>query len=240
MDASQHGPQTIGGPPPPITPQPARRHSGCWTYVAIGCVALVVLAVVGGILAYLGVQRFVGGVVEEYTDPAPAETSFLEAPAGDGAAVVERVNTFVAAVERDQSPPPLALSEHDVNLLIQHHPLLQDVAGKIQVAIDGDRITARAAIPLDELGRLFKGRYLNGTFAFRLELVAGRLVIFVESADVGGRQLPDEIMSALRGRNLAEDANRDPDISRALERLGSITVHDGQIVIAPKRSGDAG
>lgn len=233
MSTDQNRLQTTGGPPPPITPGAAPRSSGCWKYLAIGCVVLVVLAVVGGILTYYGVRHFVGGMVEEYTDPAPAPLPVVEAPPGDGSAVVERVEAFAAAVERGESPPPLVLSGQDVNLLIEHHPEWRKLAGKVHVAIEGDQITARAALPLDELGWLFKGRYLNGTFAFRVELVQGRLVLFVDSADVNGRQLPDEIMNALRGRNLAEDANQDPDVRRALEKIGSIAVRDGNLVITP-------
>lgn len=81
---------------------------------------------------------------------------------------------------------------------------------------------------------MFEGRYLNALATFRLELAAGRLAIFIDSAEVAGQPLPEEIMSALRAKNLAEKANQDPKAVAILDQLESVAVKDGNLTIVPK------
>jgi hypothetical protein len=103
------------------------------------------------------------------------------------------------------------------------------------VAVEEDKISGQASIPLDNLGGMFKGRYLNGAATFSVQLSAGRLMIFLDSLSVRGKPLPDQIMTNLRGTNLAENANNNPESSQMFQKIESIDVQGGKVCIVPKQ-----
>lgn len=116
-------------------------------------------------------------------------------------------------------------------MLIQKTPAW---ANKIYVGIDGDRLTGEASIPLEEFGSLFKGRWLNGSASFSVSTITGRLVGFIDTLSVRGKPVPDSFMRAIRSRNVAEQASAEPKVAEVLQKLDSVTVRDGQIVIKAK------
>jgi len=212
----------------------APQRGGCWKYGAIGCAVALVLAVVVGIIAFWGVRRFVTNLTEQYTATTPMELPRVEAREDEGEAVVERVDAFTGALKHHGTPQPLVLTARDINILINRHPDWKALAGKVFVSIEDDKISGQTSIPLDGLGKLFAGRYLNGSASFRVEMTAGRLLVFIESVTVGGEPLPEELVNALKAENLAKDVNKQPESRAVLQQLESITVRDGRLTIVPK------
>lgn len=224
----------------PITPssvgdtQSTKKKRGCWKIAAVGCICALLAGAVGGYLAYRGIKGVVTGIAEKYTFSAPEELPPLVATDAECAGVLDRVNEFARALGANDASPPLVLSGRDINILINRHPNWKAMAGKVHVTIDGDQVHGQVSIPLDDLGRMFKGRYLNGTAVFRVGMTAGRLLVFMDSVDVGGKELPEEFLSALRSKNLAEDLNKEPKARALLDKLASITVRDGALILEPK------
>ena len=108
--------------------------------------------------------------------------------------------------------------------------------GKVYVEIEGDKLHGQASLPLGDLGPMFKGRWLNGSVVFRVEMTAGRLLVFIDSLEVKGKALPEEFMKSLRAKNFAENANQDPKTAELLQKLESITVRDGRVRVTPKQA----
>lgn len=210
------------------------NNRGCGKYIAIGCISVLLLAAIGGFSAYLGIKGFISGMTEKYTYTTPLELPSVDVSEDEAEAVLERVATFTKALKQDGHPSPLMLTSRDINILIDRHPDWTYMAGKVYVTIEDDRIHGQTSIPLDDFGGMFKGRYLNGSAVFRLDMTAGRLLVFIDSVEIGGKALPEEVMSTLRATNLADDTNMDPDAAAILQKLDSITVRDGSLSIVAK------
>ncbi len=211
------------------------KKSGCVKYCAIGCAVVLVLAVVGGFIAYRGVKGYVSTMVTQYAATEPQKLPTVECTEQEVADVVARIEDFTGNLKADRPAPELSLTSKDVNMLIEKYPKLKDVAGKAHIEIEGDKIGGDVSVPLDQLGEMFKGRYLNGSATFRVEMSAGRLMMFIDSLNIKGQPLPDDFMRTLKMKNLAEEACKNPDFAAMVDKLESITVRDGTIMVTPKK-----
>jgi hypothetical protein len=216
---------------PPIPPKP---RSGCWKYGGIGCLIIIILAVIGGYFAYKGVKGVLGELTEKYTSIKPMDLPKLDAAQDEVATTMERVGSFTNALKGGTPTEPLTLNSRDINVLIQNHPQWKEMAGKVYVTIDGDQMKGQISIPLGEMGKMFEGRFLNGSASFNIGMEAGRLLMFINSADVGGKAIPEEIMNGIRSKNLAEKSYEKPEVAAMMKKLESITVKDGSMIITPK------
>lgn len=206
---------------------------GCGKGIAIGCASILVLAAIGGFFAYRGIKGFIAEMTEKYTYTTPLELPRVDVSEDEAKAVLERLDIFTKALNQKGQPSALVLTARDINVLIHRHPGWTNMAGKVYVTIEEDRLHGQVSIPLDDVGDMFTGRYLNGSAVFRIDMSAGRLLVFIDSVIVGETAIPEEFMSALRAKNLAEDVNKDPDSTELLQKLDSITVRDGSLSIVP-------
>lgn len=213
--------------------QPKNQSRGYLKYVAIGCAVVILLIAVGGFFVYKGIKSFLSGVSEKYTSDQPMVLPTVDASEDEALAIMDRVEVFTDALNRNASPSPLILNSRDINVLVNNHPKWVKLAGKAYMTIDGERIKGQISIPLDEVGNLFEGRYLNGSAVFRFGMSSGRLLAFIDSIEVGGKPIPEEFMGTIRAQNFAEKANEDPDVIAVLEKLESITIRDGSLVVTP-------
>ncbi len=215
----------------PVAPP---KRGGCAKPIGIGCAVVLLVLAIGGFMAYRAVRGVAERLVAEYTDPAPRALPVLTIDDDEAALVLRRVSDFSAALKENRAAAPLVLSSRDVNVLIQRHPDWTNLAGKVHVSIEGDRIGGQASLALGGAGRLLSGRYLNGSVTLRAGLAAGRLLLFVDAAEVKGRAVPESVMKAIRAKNLAEKAQTDPDVTATIGRLESIEVRDGFLRLDPK------
>ena len=215
-------------------PHQQKPRSGCWKYGAIGCLVIILLAIIGGYFAYKGIKRIVSEMADEYASMEPMELPAVDASAVEVAAVLDRVESFSNALQKDDLSEPLILTGRDINILINNHPKWNEMSGKTYVTIERDQMKGEISIPLGEFGTMLEGRYLNGSAIFRIGMESGALLLFVDSAEVGGKVLPEEIMTVLRKENLAKRPNERSDVEEVFEKLESITVKDGSLIISPK------
>jgi len=225
---------------PPVEPTPptaptAPKKSNAGKYIAIGCLSIIVLAAVGGYLAYRGIKGVIVRVADQYTSTEPLQLPEVDVTDEQASTLLERVSTFTQELDAgDGTPPALTLTARDINTLIERHPEWSEVSDKLRVSIEGDRIHGQTSIPLGGISSMLEGRYLNALAVFRLELSAGRLAVYLDSAEVGGNVLPEELMGPLRAENLAEKVNQDPDVAAILDKLQSVTIQNGTLSIVPK------
>ncbi len=210
------------------------KKGGCWKYVLIGLAVMLVLSIIGGYLAYEGAVGFLSTMSEKYTDTTPDELPIVDATREEVDYVFERVAAFAEALMEDRAPSPLELSARDINILIQRHPEYADITeGAVHVTIEEDEVHGQISLPLGDYADMFAGRWLNGSAIFRIDISAGRLQVFMESAIVRGEPLSEEIMSILRSDNLAKNVNRDEETAAIIEKLDSIIVQGGVLTVYP-------
>lgn len=204
-------------------------------YFKIFSLSILLLVVAGGIFAYIGMKSVVSGMIENYTDVLPMELPRVDASEKEVALVLKRADAFLEALRDNETPPTLTMTSREINILINRHPEWQGLAGRAHVSIEDDIIISQAAFPLGKLNTHLKGRFLNGSAQLHINMMSGRLMLFMDSMEIGGKALPKAYMNSLRSKNFAEDLNKDPDKAAFLQKLSSIDVRDGRLIIVPKQ-----
>jgi hypothetical protein len=222
------------------TTPPKKR--GCFFY---GCLTLLILTVVLGVAAFLAARYAlskVNALVEQYTDTRPATLPKVEMDPADYEKLAQRLEEFKAGLEGQQEVAALALTAQDLNGLIANHPDLKALKDRLYVTIDGDQVKGQISMPLAEWAGVpglsgMQGRYLNGAAAFKVSLDAGVLDLHILSLEVKGTPLPEPVLAALRGENLAKDLTRDPKTAEALQKLERLEVSEGTVTLKARSSG---
>jgi hypothetical protein len=220
--------------PPGLEPydavvEPPPKERGCFFY---GCIIASVLAVLmllalalGG---YFGYKAYLG-FVQQYTSTARVALPKVEMPEAQREALLERFRAFRKALEKGEDAEPLVLTGDELNVLLAGNA---DVADKVHFIIEGDVLKGEVSLPLSGLGLPgLKGRYFNGKATFLASLRDGQLDVRIDSAEVNGKPISEQIMTELRNTNMAQDAAKDPDNARFLNKLDSIEIEDGKITI---------
>jgi len=217
---------------PKFTPEPPQalpKQRGCFFY---GCLIASVLAVLMVILVAaltFFAYRFATRMIEEYTSTTPRDLPKVLMPAEQRQTLKERVEAFRKAVEAGTSTEPLVLTSEDLNALIEENAELK---GLIYVKVEQDEVKGLVSIPLDKLGLpMVRGRYLNGEADLKASLSNGVLIVTLDSIEVNGKKVPDEVMKGIRQQNLAKDAYKDEKTSEMIRKLESLEIKDGKIIL---------
>jgi hypothetical protein len=202
-----------------------------------------VLAVVLGVGGFFAVRYFLDKMVEvgeRYSETTPMPLPASSMPAAEYQQLAQRVREFVTAANAKKGAAPLVLDSDDLNALIANHPDWELLRGKAHVGLVGDRVEAEVSVPLDELlGGLpgtskLQGRYLNGKATLTVGLADGVLDVSVQALRVKGEDLPPNVIAELRGRNLLEGVQANPQIERLEDWIESFAVKDGELTVRAK------
>jgi hypothetical protein len=211
-----------------------KKGGGCGKFVLIGCAVLLVLGAAGAIGAYFVVKGALTKFVEAYTSTEPLEIPVVEMPEDEVQNLVARVDRFKQAVEDGQPTEPLALTGTEINAILQNDPDFEGVGDKVYVTVEGDTIRGEISIPLEDLTGFGEGRYVTGSGEFNVSLVGGQPVVFLKSLTVNDKTVPQEVMQEFSQENLAKEMANDPQFKPVLDKLKSIEIEEGKLVITPK------
>jgi len=214
-----------------MTDQPTKTGRGCLFYGGIAATVLILLIIAGAIVGLRQAKKMLG----DFTDSAPRALPTVDVSPEQTAELRKRVENFRNDVRAARSPAPLSLSADEINKLIATDPDLAPLKGTLYVAaIEGDHIKVQISAPLDQLGLpIFRGRYLNGDGTFTISLRGGLLYLKALEIFVRGKPIPENYMQVIHGQNLAKPLNENPRVSVALDKLKSIELKDGKLVIIP-------
>ena len=223
--------------PPPVTTasEPAKRR-GCFFY---GCITVLIVMVLVGIAFFFAVRyglNKIAAIVEQYTETTPMALPTVQVSASDYQQLDKRVTAFADAVNARKATPPLVLTGDEINALIANNPAWKGLKGKVYVTIEGDQIKGKVSIPMDDLAQVpllsrLKGRYLNGSAAFKVSLANGVLVVALQSLEAKGQSPSPQVMAQLKSVNFAQNSSQDPKTQEMIGRFESIQVKDGKIAI---------
>ena len=211
-----------------------KKKGGIGKIFAIGCLSIFLLGIVGSVAGYFWVKEALTGFMEEYTDTQARKLPELTLSLQEAAAIAERLDRFKAEVDQGTAVEPLILTGDDINGLIRTHPDWKELSGKVYVTIEDDQVKGEVSIPLSGLGFIQEGRFLNGSANFKVDLAAGRLMVFVEAVEVKGKPLPDKFMVKMGSENLAAEVNSKPELNAILQNLESVSVENGKLIFMPK------
>ncbi len=209
----------------------ADERGNCFLY---GCVTVVVICLLGGLVAFLSLRYMMSQVREKYTAPAAVELPTVEMAQADIDALVTRVDAYADDLRADKPLEPIKLTEAEINALLQNHPDLKDTYGDhMYVTLGEGTVTAQMSLPLDWLP-LFRERYFNGTATFDVGFLDGRFQIYLNSASVKGEDVPTQQIRQLRGENLGETWDDDPDARELMRKIDTISIAKDGVTITPK------
>lgn len=210
-----------------MTEQPTKRRRGCLFYGCLTSSILVLVVLAGLILGYLK-------ILNAFTDTKSTALPSVDMSDSDMQQVRRRVDTFRDNVRSARPTQPLSLNSDEINALIETDPNLKALKGKVYVTVDGDQVKGQVSVPTSQVGLgIFKHRYINGAGAFNISLTNGTLYLSLQSLAIKGRPIPEKYMQRVRAQNLAQGINDDPKSSAGLNKLQSIEVKDGKLVIVP-------
>jgi hypothetical protein len=191
------------------------------------------LMVLAGLLAGLHYAR---KMVNEFTDPQPVALPAVALSSQETETLRSRVGAFSDLVKSGKPSAPLVLGGDEINALLAADPGWSRLKGKIHVTIEGDQVKSQMSLPVDELGLpLFRNRhrYLNGDATFKASLHNGLLLVYIQDIHVKGKPVPNVYVEKIREINWADGVNRDTNSAAGLEKLQSIEVKNGKIIITP-------
>jgi hypothetical protein len=218
-------------------PQPQQPRSSWPKYVGIGCLILLAVLIVGGVLAYYGIRSAITGIVAQYSADRPLSVPTVTLSEQQIRSIEERVRAFSDAMDQGTAAQPLELTETEINGIIQRAMARRkpNAEGpRAFVRIVGKRLEGDISVPLANLGSGLEGRYFNGKALISVGVVGDRLVANLEDLKVGDSYVPDELRERLSRENILKDAYDDPEARRLLTRLESVEIGDGKIVLRPK------
>lgn len=210
--------------------QQRQTRRGCMFY---GCIVGIVLMLMllAGVL--FGLHQF-KKMMNQFTDSRPMALPAVNLSPSQLDALRQRVNTFSNAVSTGKAAAPLVLNSDEVNALIAENPGSRNLSNKVYVSLQEDKVKAQVSLPMGETGiRLFRGRYLNGDATLSVSLRQTNLTVFINDVNVKGKPLPGVYMDTIRTINWAEGANTNRNGASALNKIQSIDVKDGKLVITP-------
>lgn len=243
--------------PPPLTPSAPQPYQqlprqapptsgkktgmGC----AIGCLIAFVACVALVVVAFVGVKKYLGGMIEQYTASSAVP---VEAPQATPEAIEStkaKYEAFQAGLEEGGTPVPLALTAEEINLLLFNHPQFAESAGMLRVDIVDDKLKSQVSIDFDSLPLpegFFKnnlgGKYFNGEVGISLGMVAGRPAIYIEDLAVNGAQLPAPLLEGFRSQNFLDEMRKnDPSATTFFDKLEDMRIENGQLILVPKGGG---
>ncbi len=214
-----------------LLPRFREDRGNCFLY---GCVTLVVLALIGGLIAFIVGRNFVREVREKYTETAPVELPTIDIPADQIQALITRVDEYARDLRAAKPLPSLTLSEQELNALLQNHPDLKDIyGGLLYLVIEDGGVTGKLSVALDWFPG-FHGRYFNGSATFDVSLNNDDPDIYLESATFKGEAVPERYLTQTRGEDFADRWDHDPDARTLIRQIDSVKLEQGSITFVPK------
>jgi hypothetical protein len=228
--------------PDNVTENTPKKGRGCFFYGAI-TLALVFIGVVAGI--YFGIRKgFLTGV-ETYTAPAPAPIPRLQISPQEQERLARNLAAQAEQATRPGGPEELALTEQELNVLLNQWPAMGPFSEQIYLRPEGDKLKAQVSVPLDQFElwnsitrKLWTSpgkRYLNGIASFNVGITNGALTLSLADFEANGKNLPEEFIKRAQNQNLASAINTNAQTQQFLQRVEAISVQDGKVRVRFRR-----
>jgi hypothetical protein len=218
---------------------PGKKRHGCLFY---GCITLICVGLVVSLAAFF-LLRYVVNItnakIAEWTETQPMAFPKVNISEDEVKKLQDRVTMFGNAIDAHSNTAPLVLSSRDLNGLMLTSTNFKGLKDMVHVDLEGEIIKGEVSLPLEKFFHVpfvhTKGRYLNGVGTFTVGVVSNLPAVYVQSLEVKGKTLPADFMKPLRGKNMAEDFERNPtNNAPTVGHYESIEVKDGELVIQPK------
>jgi hypothetical protein len=181
---------------PPIRqaqPPPVPSGMGCF---AKGCLVLVVVVVVLGIVLIGSGLFVVNRGINMFTATAPAQIQTRPVTPTALQLAKAKLDSLRSAI-RNRVETTIEFTADDVNALLQNEPEFREARNHARVAFANSIVSLDVSAPLDSAhwSRL-RGRWFNGNIQFGFSYVEDNFNFNVRSAEANGYQFPRAFLTA--------------------------------------------
>jgi len=166
---------------------------GCF---AKGCLTLVIVVCVLGIVLIGGGLFVVNRGINMFTATAPAEIQTRPATPTELQLAKAKLDSLRGAI-KNRVETTIEFTADDVNALLQNEPEFRGARNHARVVIANSIVSLDVSAPLDssQWSRL-KGRWFNGNIQFGFSYVDDNFNFDVRSAEANGYPFPRALLSA--------------------------------------------
>ena len=166
---------------------------GCF---AKGCLALVVIVVVLGIVLIGGGLFVINRGINMFTATAPAQIQTRPAAPAELQLAKAKLDSLRSAIG-NRVETTIEFTADDVNALLQNEPEFRGARNHARIAMANSIVSLDLSAPLDsaQWSRL-KQRWFNGNIQFGFSYVDDNFKFDVRSAEANGYQFPRVLLSA--------------------------------------------
>ncbi len=214
---------------PPQAPPPRGRSDSCLVY---GCLIVVALFIAGIVAILVGGYFFYSNLVNTYTEAEPRSLPPVMMSEEEYQPVAERYDQWREAIRQGGQEVSITLTEEEINALIQYHPDMEAARGNVRVTMEGETIGGIVSIPIPDSWPVAGGRYLNGEATLRVSVTPEQgAAAYLESLEVAGNDVPQEIMGDMTNQNMLQNAANDPEMAQLLQQVKRLSVENSQLTI---------
>lgn len=166
---------------------------GCF---AKGCLTVVVVVLVLGIVLIGGGLFVVNRGINLFTATAPAQIQTRPATPTELQLAKAKLDSLRSAI-RNRVETTIEFTADDVNALLQNEPEFRGARNHARVAMANSIVSLDLSAPLDSAkwSRL-KGRWFNGSIQFGFSYVDDNFNFDVRSAEANGYQFPRALLTS--------------------------------------------
>ena len=194
---------------------------------------MAIVTVVGIIAIYFTVRYVAKQTVGLYTSTNGLAIAPITLPRERGREVMERVESFKAALRTGRLTSPLELTSEELDYYLRNTDSLAHMRDHIHLAITNGQIEAQISFPLEAVHPSLKGRFLNGTAEFEPKVQNGVLRVDLKSIRAKGQDIPESMLKGIRQSLQAPPNPKDPT-SALIQNLESLEVKEDSILLVPK------
>lgn len=218
------------------TPKKKTSGRGCFLY---GCLSLVVIVLLGGLIAYLSLRYFINANIQRFTATEPQKFEAATLPDAEMKQLQQRLTDFDRALGQTNSPAQLALTGEELNAVLVTEPAAAKLKDIVRVRLQGDQVRGEISLPLDEASKLWflgglAGRHLNANLNLRVTVRNGVLDTQIVSAEVRGVPLPQRVVDEIQRQAPWREWQQSPEVQKLTERLDWLRIEDGQLKLGNK------
>jgi hypothetical protein len=208
----------------------AKKGRGCFFYGCLTLVILAVLVVIGGFVAY----GFAKKKLVEQTSATGIAIAPIKLPVSRGEDAMKRVENFSKDLQEGKAVGPLVLSSEELDYYLRSTPGGAPFHDRMHFAITNNHVEAEFSWPLEAMwpGMNLKGRFLNGTAKFKVDIRDGALVADVDTLEVNGK--PVTGMMEKMKKNFKYEPSAEDRSGKLFRNLDRVEIEDDKLILFPK------
>ena len=199
------------------------KKKGCFFWGCLTVIVLVIIVIVVGFIVFNKIKD----TALQYTSETPIEITAVEYTKEEAEEVNKKVKSFVADVKEGKSAVEGVFSDRDLNIYMDSK---KDLKGKAKLNFDDNKIKGSLSVPITGVP-IIDGRYLAGDVEFKVTCDDGNLDIRMESWDVNGKKVPDDVLNTFKNQNLADHLYKNPKLAPLVRRIKNIKMKDNKLYI---------